>query len=92
MKLTQKLDHFTVFKSFPSTSCCSQKIPPNNLAGLMCEVVSGMFSLGGWWGMDWRERLQFKRTSEAQKPAWRSCAGSLMAEMKHSLHCGRLGC
>ena len=31
MKLTQKVDHFTVFKSFPSTSCCSQKFPPNNL-------------------------------------------------------------
>jgi len=28
---TQKLDHFTVFKSFLSTSCCSQKFPPNNL-------------------------------------------------------------
>jgi len=31
MKLTQKVDHFTVFKSFPSTSCCS---PPNNLSKL----------------------------------------------------------
>ena len=31
MKPTQKVDHFTVFKSFPSTSCCSQKFPPNNL-------------------------------------------------------------
>jgi len=31
MKLTQKLDHFNVFKSFPSTGCCSQKFPPNNL-------------------------------------------------------------
>ena len=31
MKLTQKVDHFTVFKSFPSTSCCSQKFLPNNL-------------------------------------------------------------
>ena len=30
MKLTQKVDHFTVFKSFPSTSWCSQKFPPNN--------------------------------------------------------------
>ena len=44
MKLTQKVDHFTVFKNFPSTSCCSQKFPPNNLkkklAGWMCEVVS----------------------------------------------------
>jgi len=29
--------------------------------------------------------------SEAQKPAWRGCAGSLMAEMKYNLLCGRLG-
>ena len=28
MKLTQKADDFTVFKSLPSTSCCSQKFPP----------------------------------------------------------------
>ena len=30
-ELSQKVDHFTVFESFPSTSCCSQKFPPNNL-------------------------------------------------------------
>ena len=49
MKLTQKVDHFTVFKGFPSTSCCSQKFPPNkikNLASWTCEVESGMFALG----------------------------------------------
>ena len=27
----KKADHFTVFKSIPSTSGCSQKFPPNNL-------------------------------------------------------------
>jgi len=31
MKLTQKVDHFTVFNSFPSTSCCLQKFPPNKV-------------------------------------------------------------
>ena len=31
MKLSQKVDHFTVFNSFPSTGGCSQKFPPNNL-------------------------------------------------------------
>ena len=31
MKLTQKVDYFTVYKSFPSTSCYSQKFLPNNL-------------------------------------------------------------
>ena len=30
IKLTQKVDHFTVFNSFPSISCCSQKFLPNN--------------------------------------------------------------
>ena len=30
-KLTQKVDHFTVFNSLPSTSGRSQKFPPNNL-------------------------------------------------------------
>ena len=61
MKLTQKVDHSTVFNSFPSTSGCSQKLPPNNLYkrldGWPCEVVTGMFSLGGWRGMDGGERI-----------------------------------
>jgi len=60
IKLTQKLDHFTVFKSFPSTSCCSQKFPSNKkkLASWTHKVVSGMFSLGGGW--TGRKRLLFK--------------------------------
>ena len=31
MKLTQKVDHFTVFESLPSTSYCSQKFLPNKI-------------------------------------------------------------
>ena len=31
VKLAQKVDHFTVFNSFPSTSGYSQKFPLNNL-------------------------------------------------------------
>jgi len=31
-------------------------------------------------------------TSEAQKPAWKGCAGSLMAEIKQNLHYGHLDC
>ena len=60
MKLTQKVDHFTVSESFPSTSCCSQKFPPNKIekkAGWTCEVVSGMFTLGGWQRVDWWEKI-----------------------------------
>ena len=56
IKLTQKVDHFTVFESFSSTSCCSKKFPPNkieNLASWTCMVVSGMFTLGGQQGMEW---------------------------------------
>ena len=68
IKPTQKLDHFTVFESFPSTGCCSQKYPPNNfkkLVGWMCEVVSGMFSLGGRRGMDWREKVTVQNCGRA---------------------------
>ena len=31
MKLTQKIDCFTVLESFPCTSCCSQKFLPNKI-------------------------------------------------------------
>ena len=30
-RLMQMVDHFTVLDSFPSTSCCSQKFPPNKI-------------------------------------------------------------
>ena len=65
MKLTQKVDHFTVFNSFSSTNGCSQKFPPNNLDAWGCEVVSGMFSLGGRRGMDWREKVTVKNCGRA---------------------------
>jgi len=61
----------------------------------MCEVVSGLFSLGGGRGMDWREKITVQNCGKAlvrpQKPAWRGYADSLMTEMKHNLQCGRLG-
>ena len=31
-------------------------------------------------------------TIKAQKPAWQSCAGSLMAKMEQTQHCERLDC
>ena len=55
MKLIQKMDHFTVFKSFPGISCCLYNFSPNkteNLAGWMNEIVSGMLTLGEWQGME----------------------------------------
>ena len=64
MKLTQKLDHFTVFKSFPSTSCCSQKFPPNNLEKIGWLDVQGSIRdvFIGWGAGDGLagERLQLK--------------------------------
>jgi len=38
----------------------SRQITYKKLDGWMCEVVSGMFSLGGWRGMDWREKVTIK--------------------------------
>jgi len=41
MKLMQKVDHFTVSNSFPSTSCCSQKFRLNNLEKIGWLDVQG---------------------------------------------------
>ena len=61
----------------------------------MCKVVSGMFSLGGEGGdglagKGYSSKLWWD-TSEAQKPALRGYAGSLMADLQGVL-CGCLGC
>ena len=51
MKLTQKVDHFTVFKSFPSTSFYSQKFPPNNLQKIgWLDVQGSIRSVYIGWG------------------------------------------
>jgi len=53
MILTQKVDHFTVFESFPSTSCCSQKFPPNNWLVGRARLYQGCLHWlggGGWTG------------------------------------------
>ena len=43
------LEPFTVFESLPSTSCCSQKFPPNNLT---CKVYQQCFQwVGGGDGL-----------------------------------------
>ena len=68
MKLTQKVGHFTVFESFPSTSCCLQNFLPNkieNLASSMCDVVSGMFTLGGQWGMEQLTKVRVQNGGRA---------------------------
>ena len=68
MKLIQNVSHFTVFKSFPSISCCSQKLHQiawKKLAGWTCDVVAGMFTLGGWWVMNWRGKVTFQNCGKA---------------------------
>ena len=59
MKLTQKVDHFTVFNTLALVAAhrSSCQITLKKLDGWTCEVVSGMFSLGGWQGMDWWEKV-----------------------------------
>ena len=46
--------------------------------------------------MDWQEVVKVQNCGRAlvkpKKPAWRGCAGSLMAEMKYNQQSGRLGC
>jgi len=88
MKFTQKVDNFTVFESFSSTSCCSQKFPPKKIEKLACwtcKVVSGMFTMGGWWGNRmvgkvYSTKWWFSRC-KALKLSWKACAGSLMDKM-----------
>jgi len=61
MKLKQKVDHLTEFKNFLSTSCCSQKFPPNkkeifdwlDMQGSIKGCLHWMGG-GGWTG---RKRL-----------------------------------
>jgi len=94
MKLTQKVDYFTVFESFPSTSCCSQKFPPNetekigwlDLRGCVTDVYIGKVAGDGL-------KIIVQNCGRVLvKPKNQGCAGSLMAELKQNLHCGRLGC
>jgi len=43
-----------VFESFPSTIAAHRS---SHQISWVREVVSGMFTLGGWEGMDWREKV-----------------------------------
>ena len=47
-------------------------------------IISGMFTLGGWWEMEWRAKaiiVQNGGRAWNPKTSWKGCAGSLMAEM-----------
>ena len=67
------------------------------MAGWTCEVASGIFSLGEGREMDWREKVTVQKCGRApvkpkNQPGWGCTSSTLMAEMKHNLLCGRLGC
>jgi len=68
MKLTQKLDHFTVLKNFPSTGCCSQKFLSNYLEKIGLLDVRGSIRdvFVGWGvGIDWREKVTVQNCGRA---------------------------
>jgi len=65
MKLTQKVDHLTASLVLFAANRSSRKITWKKLAGWKCEVVSGMFSLGGGWGMNWWEKVTVKNCGRA---------------------------
>jgi len=59
----------------------------------MCEVVSGMFLLGGGLGMDLQEKVTVQNCGRAPVKAKNQRGGVVLApEMKHNLLCGHLGC
>ena len=99
MKLTQKVDHFTVFKNslaLVAARRSSRQITQKGLAGWnvqgsIRDVFIGWGAGDGLAAKGYSSKL-WESTIEAQKPALRDCAGSLMAEMKHIQQCGRLGC
>ena len=83
-----KVDHFTVFESFPITAHTSshqirlKRIGLLDMRGSIRDVYTGWVV-----GMDWQEKIIVQNCGRALvKPKNQGCAGSLMAEMKHYLH------
>ena len=82
MKLIQKVDHFTMFKSFPSTSCCSQKFPPNILQTIgWLDVRRSIRDVFIHWGagMDWREEVTVQNCARALVKSKNQSGGVLLA-------------
>jgi len=82
MKLTQKVDHFTVFESFPSTSCrCSEKkkfkiekIGWLDVRGSIRDVYIGWVV-----GMDLREKVIVQNCSRALAKSKNQPGGVVLA-------------
>ena len=96
MKLTQKVDHFIVFESFPSTSYCSQKFLPNKIEKIgWLDVRDSIRDVYIGWvvGVEWQStkincgRVQVKQKKKKKKTAWKGGAGPLTLLMHRFQHC-----
>ena len=81
-KLTQTLGHFNVFQSFPNTSCCSQKFPPNKIEKIgwldMRGSIRDVF-IGWVVGMDWREKVTVQNCGRALVKPKNQPGGAVLA-------------
>ena len=57
----------------------SRQITYKKIDGWTCEVVSGMFSLGGWQGMDWREKVTLQNGGRAPVKPKNQPGGAVLA-------------
>ena len=57
----------------------SRQITYKKIDGWTCEVVSGMFSLGGWWGMDWQEKVTVQNCGRALVKPKNQPGGAVLA-------------
>ena len=57
----------------------ASQIPFKKLDGWTCGVVSVMFSLGGWWGMDWREKDAVQNCGRVQVKPKNQPGGAVLA-------------
>ena len=57
----------------------SCQITYKKIDGWTCEVVSGMFSLGGWWEMDWREKVTVQNGGRALVKPKNQPGGAVLA-------------
>jgi len=68
MKLTQKVDHFTVFESFPSTSGCSHKLPAIKIEKIGWLDIQGSIRdvhIGWVVGVDWQKKVTVQNCGRA---------------------------
>jgi len=83
MKLTQKVDHFTVLRTsiaLVAAHRISRQITSKKLAGWMCEVRSIRDVFIGWVaGMDWREKVTVQNCGRALVKPKNQPAGVVLA-------------